>query len=126
MPKFSSGAAKVRRLFPAGGEIKKLVQVYGFLNFWVPGVGVAAFTVSSMWRKCIFLVIKYICFEDLLDYVHFVAKPLFYRHFAGVQQESLFQVFVNQVLLCVFSAGYLLEGRFSHDEVRMCGSCRSR
>ena len=41
MPKFSSGAAKVRRLFPAGGEIKKLVQVYAFLNFWVPGVGVA-------------------------------------------------------------------------------------
>ena len=41
MPKFSSGPAKVRRLFPAGGEIKKLVQVYGFLNFWVPGVGVA-------------------------------------------------------------------------------------
>ena len=32
MPKFSSGPAKVRRLFPAGGEIKKLVQVYAFLN----------------------------------------------------------------------------------------------
>ena len=74
-----------------------------------------------MWRKCIFLVIKYIRFEDLLDYVHFVAKPLFYCHFAGVQQESLFQVFVNQVLLCVFSAGLLLKGKVSYDEVRMCG-----
>ena len=72
-----------------------------------------------MWRKCIFLVIKYIRFEDLLDYVHFVTKPLFYRHFAGVQQEPLFQVFVNQVLLCVFSAGLLLKGKVSYDEVRM-------
>lgn len=74
-----------------------------------------------MWRKCIFLVIKYIRFEDLLDYVHFVTKQLFYRHFAGVQQEPLFQVFVNQVLLCVFSAGLLLKGKVSYDEVRMCG-----
>ena len=187
MPKFSSGAAKVRRLFPAGGEIKKLVQVYAFLNLsgavWVgsccfsrmliagcirkwggatycagcshysggvfrvslPGwcasgsstvlwlplwlslrSWAAAFTVSSMWRKCIFLVLRYICFEDMLDYMHFVTKPLFYRHFAGVQQGSFFQVFVNQVFLCAFSAGLLLKGRFSHDEVRMCGSCRCR
>ena len=55
----------------------------------------------------------------MLDYVHFVAKPLFYRHFAGVQQEPLFQVFVNQVFLCVFSAGLLLKGKVSYDEVRM-------
>ncbi len=51
--------------------------------------------------------------------MHFVTKPLFYRHFAGVQQEPLFQVFVNQVRLCVFSAGLLLKGKVSYDEVRM-------
>ena len=79
-----------------------------------------------MWGKCIFLVVKYIRFEDLLDYVHFVAKPLFYRHYAGVQQEPLFQVFVNQMLLFVFSAGLLLKGKVFHEEVRMCGSCRCR
>lgn len=79
-----------------------------------------------MWRKYIFLVIKYIRFEDLLGYVHFVTKPLFYRNFAGVQHESLFQVFVNQVLLFVFSAGLLLKGKVFHEEVRMCGSCRCR
>ena len=72
-----------------------------------------------MWLKCIFLVIKYIRFEDLLDYVHFVTKQLFYRHFAWVQQESLFQVFVNQALLFVFSARLLLKGKVSYDEVRM-------
>ena len=92
----------------------------------IPTLCFSTFLMSSTLLKCIVLIISYIRFGGLLDYVHFVTKQLFYRHFAGVQQEPLFQVFVNQVLLCVFSAGLLLKGKVSYDEVRMCGSCRSR
>ena len=33
LPKFSSGLAKVWRLFPRGGKIKKRVQIYAFFKF---------------------------------------------------------------------------------------------
>ena len=180
MPKFSSGPAKVRRLFPAGGEIKKLVRIYAFLNLsgavcvgicclsrmliagcirkWGGATdcagcsyysgGVSRVLLSGwcasgsstvlwlhMWLslrswaarfysvqhvvKMYFPCYQVYTFWRFADYVHFVTKPLFYRHFAGVQQEPLFQVFVNQVRLCVFSAGLLLKGKVSYDEVRM-------
>ena len=126
MPGVRTIVAVFRVFCCRGGVLPGVVRFCDCICDYPCARGLPAFIVSSMWRKCIFLVIKYIRFEDLLDYVHFVTKPLFYRHFAGVQQEPLFQVFVNQVRLCVFSAGLLLKGKVFHEEVRMCGSCRCR